>query len=108
MIKTPLPLFEEEFDVSPKKGSVTLKKLSDYQIQFTVRDANMKLQNEIYDLLVKNLSFEAKTKLKIEVIDPIGGRHDIFNRTGIRPDGFECRRCDRTNCNSCTRNGATL
>lgn len=72
-----------------------------YKVTFSVEGITLKEQEEIYDLLRKNLSFDMKDHFDIVVEDPVGGKHYLWRDTGINPDGKECKKCATINCAMC-------
>lgn len=74
-----------------------------YNVTFSIGAITLKQQQEIYDLLRKNLSFDMKDHLQIMVTDPIGGKHDIWDNKGYMPNGDFCKKCDLVNCEFCRR-----
>ena len=74
---------------------------SEYEVIFKVRNVSLARQDEIYKTLMKILSFDEKETFSIDVIDSLGGKHDIFNLKGIAPDGTNCRECKMINCEHC-------
>jgi hypothetical protein len=74
-----------------------------YKVVFSVSGLSMKQQQEIYDLLRKNLSFDMKDCLSIMVEDPVGGKHNIWDDNGIKPNGEICKKCSFIDCQFCIR-----
>ena len=76
---------------------------SGYRVVFSVDAITLRQQEEIYDLLRKNLSFDMKDHLSVMVEDPIGGKHDLWQDSGIDPKGGICKKCATINCEFCHR-----
>jgi hypothetical protein len=76
-------------------------KLSGFQVDFSIANLSMNEQEKIYNLLVKNLTFQQKDNLHICITDPIGGKHYIYEDTGIMPNGINCDKCYNIECARC-------
>lgn len=74
-----------------------------YTVVFSVGRISMKQQQEIYDLLQKNLSFNMKDYLSIIVEDPIGGKHNLWEDSGVKPNGEICKKCSSVDCQYCIK-----
>lgn len=74
-----------------------------YEVIFSLRGLSLAEQNEFYNFLMRELSFDLKDRLNIMVIDPVGGRHDVFRDIGYQPNGTECLGCKRVDCRGCPR-----
>lgn len=72
-----------------------------YEVIFSLENLTLYEQEKIYQILIKNLSFDQKSKLKIKVIDPVNGTHFVFEDRGIQPNGTECKVCKRVDCRNC-------
>ena len=74
-----------------------------FTVVFSVGGISMKQQQEIYDLLRKNLSFDMKDYLSITVEDPIGGKHNLWEDNGVKPNGEICKKCLFIDCRNCIK-----
>lgn len=74
-----------------------------YTVVFSVNGISMMQQQEIYDLLRKNLSFDMKDCLNITVEDPIGGKHNLWEENGVKPNGEICKECSFFDCQYCVK-----
>lgn len=77
------------------------KAYCNYQVHFSFDGASLKEIEDLYQLLVKNISQDMKTHFQIEVIDTIGGKHQTFESTGTQPDGTICEQCSYIDCQMC-------
>lgn len=80
-----------------------MAKINGYKVEFSIEGQTIAEQERIYQLLMKNLSQQQKDNLKICVTDLIGGKHNIFDRTGVTPDGENCKQCDMISCKDCRK-----
>lgn len=74
-----------------------------FKVEFEVANQTLAEQQAIYDLLMKNLSFEQKESLSIVVTDYVGGKHYRDKGFGIRPDGAKCDECNWIDCETCSK-----
>ncbi len=74
-----------------------------YKVTFSVEGITLREQEEIYDLLRKNLSFDMKDYLSITVEDPIGGKHNLWEDNGVKPNGEICKKCTFVDCQYCIK-----
>lgn len=72
-----------------------------FQISFSIGNITLREQQEIFQMLMKHLNFHQKDNLKIVVIDPVNGEHDIFEQLGVAPSGKVCTNCCKIDCSSC-------
>lgn len=78
-----------------------MDKSSGYEVIFSVNKLSLYEQEEIYQSLIKILTFEQKRNFNIVINDPIGGKHFVFDNTGIQPNGKICNFCERISCEDC-------
>ena len=73
-----------------------------FKVEFTMNDLSLYEQQEVYNILAKYLSINAKSKLHIVVTDPINGKHEVWNNRGIDPNGMVCKKCVQVDCTNCS------
>ena len=72
-----------------------------YSVVFKLNNLTLVQQHKVYELLMKNLSFEEKAGLEIEVIDFLGGKHYPLTNKGVMPDKTKCEYCINIDCSEC-------
>lgn len=77
-------------------------KYQGFDVTFSISNISLQEQNQIYQTLMKDLSYELKERLSIEIKDLSGGRHQIMAETGISPDGEKCPKCTLIDCAQCS------
>ena len=82
-----------------KKGRKSMKNL--YKVNFSVDNIPLKKQQDIFESVLKLLNYNERMGFHVEVIDTYGGRHNIWDNTGIDPNGHECKKCGLVNCGDC-------
>ena len=77
------------------------KNSGSYKVVFQIEGITLRQQQEIYDLLRKSLSFSMKDHFSITVEDSVGGRHNLWENTGTKPNGDFCKNCTFVDCQYC-------
>ena len=72
-----------------------------YKVNFSVDNIPLKKQQDIFEAVLKLLDYNERMGFHVEVIDTYGGRHNIWDNTGIDPNGHECKKCGLVNCGDC-------
>lgn len=76
-------------------------KVKGFQVDFSITNLSLLEQEKIYQHLISGLDFTQKEKLHITVTDPNGGKHHVWDGTGITPDGVCCNKCHEIDCVKC-------
>lgn len=74
-----------------------------YDVKFYVKGLSLHEQQNLYNLLMANLTYTQKDNFTVEITDSIGGKHNIINNTGMMPDKTLCTVCNLIDCNECPR-----
>lgn len=77
------------------------RKKNTFKVEFSVDNLSLKEQQQIFDILMKNLDYGEKEGLHITVTDPLGGKHYVWDDKGEDPEGVKCSRCKMIDCSSC-------
>lgn len=76
-----------------------------YKVNFSIDKLSLAGQQKIYKYLIEGLTYEQKANLHIEVVDAVGGKHNIWDGTGFMPDGTLCKKCNMIDCEECFKYG---
>lgn len=72
-----------------------------YEVNFNFEKLTLSEQERVYNKLMSVLDQDLKDRLHITVIDLLGGKHHVYDDTGVRPDGITCKRCVNVDCAQC-------
>lgn len=77
------------------------KKKNNYHVDFSIDNLSMREQHHIFEILLAELNYCQRQDLHITVTDSLGGKHQIWDNTGVDPDGFTCSDCKLIDCLDC-------
>lgn len=72
-----------------------------YLINFQIKDLSFSKQNKIFSKILNELDYDERQSLSVTLTDPIGGKHFIWERSGIDPQGVKCEKCPALTCEDC-------
>lgn len=72
-----------------------------YNVNFSITGLSLKEQQHIFETVLAQLDYNQRLNFHIEVVDYLGGKHYIWDGTGIDPNGVKCNKCNLINCDEC-------
>lgn len=80
-----------------------MAKKANFKTTFSIDKMTIAQADELYRKLLDVLSFDLKDRLSIQIEDCVGGKHNLFEETGITPDCRICNKCKRIDCADCPK-----
>lgn len=72
-----------------------------FQVDFSIKGLSLAQQNKLFQEVIKNLDYNARQNLHITVTDYCGGKHFIWEGSGVDPNGNLCSKCTSVCCENC-------
>lgn len=78
-----------------------MAKKNHYKVEFSVDNLTLVEQDKLFKTLIKELDYDGRMALHVTVTDALGGKHFVWDNTGIDPNGTKCDKCKLVDCNGC-------